>query len=198
MKLSAALSLVAILICSGCAHKYLSDDSLLDGNEPEVPTEFKTGAASLQQVKEWSASLLSDSKGDDLELVTNEDLNQDGTNDLLVANGKMAGTGGNNYLAFQRTSQGYAYLGHLGFGAIRVLPKDESHRQKILTWWHISSGEGGVTLLLLDKEGFHEVANATVYAGDQGTEEGNRIAAALFGTNNVSSETLERIFHKSF
>jgi hypothetical protein len=182
---------------TGCAHEYPQSDALLKGDTPVVPAEFKNGSASLKQVKAWSVSLLSDPSKQSLEIIE-KDLNQDGTNDLLVAEKGMAGTGGNSYLAFERTPRGYHYWGHLGFGAIRVLPKDESHQQKILTWWHLSAGEGGVTLVILDKDGFHEIANATVYAGDSGTEEGNRIADNLFGTNKVSQETLRQLFGKSF
>jgi hypothetical protein len=188
--------LAVALICGGCIHTYPPDDAVMKGDEPVVPSEFKNGTASLKQVKDWSASLLSDLNGKpSLEMLA-EDLNQDGTNDLLVAEEKMAGTGGNNYLAFEKTPAGYRYIGNLGFGAIRVLPKDESHQQKILTWWHLSSGEGVVALVILDQNSFHEVAHATVYAGDSGTEEGNRIASELFGTNAISPETLRQIFKK--
>ena len=189
------LLLTIVLICSGCVHEYPRNDALMRGDAPAVPAEFKNGTASLEQVKAWSASLLSILGKPSLEIIE-KDLNQDGTNDLLVAENGMHGTGGNSYLAFERTPKGYRYAGDLEFGAIRVLPKDESHQQKILTWWHLSAGEGVVTLVMLDSNGFHEMAHATVHAGDGGTEEGNRIADELFGTNAVSPELLRHVFGK--
>jgi hypothetical protein len=198
MKCVRLVWLMGLLSLAGCVHGYKPDDTLMKGDEPIVPAEFKKGTATLKQVKAWSASELSDVVARPSLEIIEKDLNQDGTNDLLVAEEANAGTGGNTYLAFEATSRGYRYIGHLGFGAIRVLPKDDPHRQKILTWWHLSAGEGGVTLVILDSSGFHEITNVTVYAGDQGTAEGNRIADEFFGTNDVPAAELNKIFGTRF
>ena len=198
MKSVRACSFAALLLLAGCVAGYKPDDALLKGDEPIPPTEFKRGTATLDQVKAWSASLLSYPESKSALEIVAKDLDQDGTNDLLVADPAMAGTGGNNYLAFIRTPRGYRYIGHVGFGALRVLPKDATGQTKLVTWWHVSAGEGGVTLVTLDSNGFHEVTNVTVYAGDQGTAEGNRIADELFGTNDLSPAELNRIFGARF
>jgi hypothetical protein len=156
--------------------------------------EFKNGTATLEQAKAWSASLLSTLVDQPHLEIMEEDLNQDGTNDLLISETQMGGTGGNSYLAFERTPRGYRYLGNLDFGSMWVLPKDESRQQKIMTYWHLSAGEGTLELYILDATGFHEVKHRTIYPGPGGSEEG--ISEELFGTNIVSPKTLQQLFGK--
>ena len=188
---------LAFFAACGCAQPYPKSEALMKAGEPlVVPAEFKNGTASLEQVKAWSASQLSILWNQPHLEIMERDLNQDGTNDLLIAETHMGGTGGNSYLAFERTPKGYRYLGDLAFGAMRVLPKDESHHQKILTYWHLSCNEGTVALLILDATGFHEFKHTTIHPGDSGTEEGNKIYEELFGTNIVSPETLRLLFGK--
>ena len=194
MKPAQAFLVAAALILCGCAHTYPSSDAALKGDQLKVPREFINGTASLAQAKAWTASLLSEPNAEPTLEIVEEDLNQDGTKDLLVAETHRAGTGGNSYLAFETTPKGYRYLGELFYGALRVLPKERTGSQKMLTMSCLGSGDCTVQLTMLDADGFHEVAKAEIAAGDSGTDEGNRLADALFRAETVSPEILKQVF----
>jgi len=196
MKSARIFLAAAIFALAGCVHRYAPDDALGKGDEPFVPAEFRNGTASLKQVKAYASSLLGYLGGQSSLEMMEADLNQDGTRDLLVADDSGAGSGGNVYLAFAKTPTGYRYLGDLSFGALRVLPKDASGKQKMLTMSCAGSGNCTVFLVVLDASGFHEVARAYLAAGDSGTNEDNRTADELFGTNQVSAALLAKVFGK--
>ena len=197
MRRAGLLILPFLLIFPGCSHQYPKSDALLKGGQPDVPSEFRKGTASLDQAKAWSASLLSGLWDQPHLDVVESDLDQDGVKDVLISETHLGGTGGNTYLAFARTPKGYRYLGNLAYSVLRVLPKEDSRPPRIVTAWRVGAGESGVTLYLLDAAGFHEIGVGTLRTGDQGTGESRRLAAELFGTNAVSSQTLQQVFGKA-
>ncbi|HXE42056.1 MAG TPA: hypothetical protein VN516_03440, partial [Candidatus Baltobacteraceae bacterium] len=146
----------------------------------------------LEDAKAWTASLLSDLWDKPHLKVIEEDLNQDGEKDLLIAEDYMAGTGGNTYFYFEKTQKGYHYLGNLGFNSIEVLPKDSSGQQKIVTGWHLGANESGITLLTLDTNGFHEIAHATVELNTPNKP----TIQDLSGIDKISTNMLQQILEK--
>jgi len=133
----------------------------MKGAEFRIPPEFKRGTATRIQAEAWTASLLSILKAKPNIKAQEIDFSQDGTNDLLLAEESNAGSGGNSYLAFERTPKGYRYIGTLDFAGIDVLPKDGTGVPKIILTWHMGAYQTDMSLIKLESKGFHGMSTAS-------------------------------------
>ena len=59
---------------------------------------------------------------------------------------------------------------------------------------HDEQSEGNLTLWLLNKKGFTPVKSVTIHPGDEGTDEGNRIFDAFFGSEPVADDMIDNTF----
>ena len=156
-----------------------------------APQEFQNGTASVEQAKAWSNSLL---EGDGSIVTEQRELTPGGKPALFISDSSNAGTGGNFYLVFDRTLTGLRFLGEIEFGVCRAVRPDTSNNPRLVTYWHLGAGEGNLTLWLLSKQGFTAVKSITIYAGDEGTHEGNRIFDVFFGSEPVADSTVDATF----
>ena len=92
--------------------------------------------------------------------------------DLFVAQPAWGGTGGNLYLAFQQTRNGYRFGGDIWFGGLQIVSPDNRGRQRLITFSHQSSGSSRVALCYLDRDGFHEIMGRILPSGDEPHAEG--------------------------
>jgi hypothetical protein len=188
------LSVIAVFLLSACQHSlatYPTDDALRKGEAIYVPQEFLNGTASVEQAKAWSNSLL---EGDGSIVTEQHELTPGGKPALFISDSSNAGTGGNFYMVFDRTVTGLRYLGEIEFGDCRAVRPDASNNPRLVTYWHLGAGEGNLTLWLLSKQGFTAVKSITIHPGDQGTDEGNRIFDAFFGSEPVADGTVDAAF----
>jgi hypothetical protein len=182
------------LLLSACQHAvstYPTDDALRKGEALQVPQEFQNGTASVEQAKAWSNSLL---EGDGSIITEQCELTPGGKPALFISDSSNAGTGGNEYMVFDHTNAGLHYLGEIDFGACRAVPPDASGNPRLVTYWHMSASEGNLTLWLLNKKGFTPVKSVTIHPGDEGTDEGNRIFDAFFGSEPVADDMIDNTF----
>jgi hypothetical protein len=195
------MALLAVLLSTGCAHRprsYAPTDEFFASGVFPVPREFRNGTGSLQDVYAWSASLFNWNESAEYPPLQSlkADIDGDAVPELFVCQPAHAGNGGNSYLAFRQGRRGFRYLGRLGFGGIRTAPADHKGQARVLTSWHISAGNVGITLLALTPEGFREVAARDLSAGDSGDAEGNRLCALLFESEIVTDCALRSVFPK--
>ena len=191
---------IALVLCgvlSGRAHApkvhLATPATSYNGQEFEPPRKLKTGSGSLRDVHEWANSLL----GSTYPLKTiHADIYQDGGDDLFVAQPTWGGTGGNLYLAFEKTPKGYRFLGDIWFGGFRVLSPDPKGRPRILTSSWAGGGRCGVSLYVLEKNGFHEtMTRNNLLCGDAAHAEGqDELIRLLFDSKSVTQESLQLVF----
>lgn len=170
-----------------------SDDSLGKGNTPKIPTEFKTGNASLEQAKAWSKTVLEDSYfGNGLIQTEQHNLLPNGRPALFISDQSCAGTGGNEYMVFDQTPRGLRYLGDISFALCSALPPDLSNQPRLVTYWHLSANDGTLTLWRLADDGFTEIRSIQIH--DDGTDQGNRIFDSFFGSKPATSALIDATF----
>jgi len=186
---------VTLLGCAGCAHWRSENEVLIDGQSVRIPIELKRGTASREQVEAWTRSQC-DGPNKQLPLVTDElDLNQDGKEELLLADRDCCGATGNGiHLAFEQTAKGYRYIDSLGYSAIHVVPRDTNHGPYIYTSWHGGGGELGVQLSEWDSHGFHCVAGIDVKLDVNGAEPIDTITRGPSGTSPTAMALLKQMF----
>ena len=188
------LSAVAVFLLSACQQSlstYPTDDALLKGEAFRVPQEFQNGTASVEQAKAWSNSLL---MGNGSILTEERELVPGDRPAIFISDSSTAGTGGNNYMVFNRTNTGLRYLGEIDFGVCRAVPPDASRNPRLVTYWHLGCAEGDMTLWLLSSHGFTALKSITIHAGDSGTDEGNRIFETIFGTKPIADGAVDAAF----
>src|SRR5438034_1880940 len=164
-----------------------------NGQEFKPPRRLRNGSASLREVYAWANSLL----GTNYPLKTiHADVFYDGSDVLFVAQPGWGGTGGNLYLAFEKTPKGYRFLGDIWFGGFRVLSPDPKGRPRILTSSWAGGGRCGVSLYVLEKNGFHEtMTRKNLPCGDAAHAEGqDRLYGLLFDSKTVTQEYLQLVF----
>jgi hypothetical protein len=182
---------LAAASCRSHQPSYPPDDSLRKGATLRVPQEFQNGTASAEQAKAWAKVILMGSGT----LVTQErELAPGGKRALFISDTSNAGTGGNFYVVFDQTANGMRYLGDIEFGSCRAVGPAASGRPRLVTYWHMSAGEGRLGLWLLTAEGFRAIKSVTIHPGDSGTVEGNRIYEAFFGSKPVTEPLIETTF----
>lgn len=167
-------------------------DRRFGGQAVPVPQPLQDGTASIEQALEWATKLLVLMEG---KVVAQEcELVPGGEPAVFISNPANAGTGGNQYMVFARTSGGLQYAGSLHFGACRAVDPDVAGRARLVTYWHISGSEGRLTLWRLGDEDFQPLQTITIHPGDGGTAEGNAVYDALFGPGPVDESLVQATF----
>lgn len=169
-----------------------------EGEVFDAPRELRNGSASLQEAYAWAISVPGANHGP--ALATNyplktihADIFQDGSDDLFVAQPVWGGTGGNEFLAFKKTSKGYRFVGNIWFGGLQIVSPDSQGRPRLIT-----SSWGGccrcrTTLCILDRDGFHEIMGRNLPCGD-GACGHDQLHKLLFESNTVTEASLELVF----
>ena len=115
------------------------------------------------------------------------DLDLDGKDDSLVSGpANMFGNAGGPYiLSLTSVGKNFDIAGH-GSWAV------ERHDGNLRLWnyWHLSSGEGSLGYLEIDtKTGMASNSSLIIYAGDSGTDLGNKLYNAVYDNKNLISAT---------
>ncbi len=107
------LLLLSMLSLAEEPPRYPIQDALEKG-ELFVPSEFRDGVASEDQVLAWAESLILhiDPQWDELNVVR-ADYDKDGRMEIAIGNPMTYGSDGGIYLYFDATESGYRYLGQL-------------------------------------------------------------------------------------
>lgn len=169
---------------------YPPDDSLRKG-EPRVPPEFRNGTASLDQARAWAKVML-DGSGEIR--VAEEELIPGGRKGIFIYNTSLGGSGGNFFMVFDKTPNGFLYLGDLYFGKYWASPPDAKGHLRAVTYWHMSVSEGILSLWVRKGSAYKEVRKITVHPGYDWTTEDKRIYNSLSSGNHVSDSWIETTF----
>jgi len=179
--------------------------TIYDGETFTAPRKLQSGSASLPEVYAWVNSVLGTNSGSvlgtnyPLESI-HADICQNGGDDLFVAQPAWGGTGGDLYLAFKQTRNGYRFVGDIWFGGLQIVSPDNRGRPRLITFSNRSSGSTRVALCYLDHDGFHEIMGRILPDGDGPHAEGKDwlLAAAFdFETGkpkNLTEPMLQLIF----
>ena len=143
-----------------------------NGETFNAPRKLQNGSASLQEVYTWANAMLGTNSGSvlgtnyyPLETI-HADIFKNGGDDLFVAQPAWGGTGGDLYLVFKQTRNGYRFVGDIWFGGLQIVSPDSQGRPRLITFSHRSSGSSRVALCILDRDGFHEIMGRNLPCGD--------------------------------
>jgi len=149
-----------------------------DGDTFTAPRKLQNGSASLPEVYAWVNSVLGTNSGSllgtnyyPLETI-HADIVQNGGDDLFVAQPAWGGTGGNLYLAFKQTRNGYRFIGDIWFGGLEIVSPDSRGHPRLITFSHQSGGSSRAALCYLGRDGFHEIMGRILPCGDGPHAEG--------------------------
>lgn len=159
----------------------------------QVPQPLQDGTATIEQAREWACSLLVLLEGGRI-VVQERELVPGGEPALFISNPSNAGTGGNQHMVFVKTLEGLRYAGSLHFGDCRAVDPDHGGRPRLVTYWHMSSSEGQLTLWRLGDEDFQWLHTVTIHPGDGGTDEGRAIYSAFLGSDPVDESLVQVTF----
>ena len=117
-----------------------------------VLVEFRTGTATLDQIKAWPEKNNSHVFGQPEWQIEEQDLDLDGIRDSLIADKRLSGSGGNEYSVFLRRPNGFRYVGDV-FGRIRTLPQQPGQPFQFVIAHNEGSGNGLAELAELRPDG---------------------------------------------
>ena len=159
---------------------------LLGWGSVAVSAEILEKPALIKSPMDWALGYFLISHGDSTHIArTWLDLNHDGIDELLLGWPASRGRNGMPFLVFQKSDDGYAFLGEIfarqDFTGFKVLPLSENNQIRFAQYWAHGGCEGTIAITEHNGTRFSVVKSEQICAGDGGTDEGNKRFREVFG-----------------